>query len=255
MISISLTQLPHSEANGNLPLSPATSEQWQMKLCLLFCCLDQWWALCTASPAASAPGLQPGWLTTRVWRSPMKGCSSGLPPGEVFVSRALCLLWRGLQPQTQHSAAWQGPHPPWPTCPAFLATRSHKRFMYPLPSDIKSLLCWWVDCSPNSWMAIYFSVWCDVDIRYAGASEDDICLMTVNNFRKPTHRLLDIQNQLFGLLCLGCTFFLWDCLWAHLLLTLAFTRQPQTPSPQNGSITSASFAVSLVLLRFLPLLG
>lgn len=124
----------------------------------------------------------------------------------VCVQSSAFALERAPAPDTQHSAAWQGPHPPWPTCPAFLAARSHKRFMYPLPSDIKSLLCWWVDCSPNSWMAIYFSVWCDVDIRYAGASEDDVCLMTVNSFRKPTHRLLDIQNQLFGLLVWGVHF-------------------------------------------------
>lgn len=81
----------------------------------------------------------------------------------------------------------------------------------------------------------HLSVWCDRH-EVCRALEDDLCLRTVDNFRKPLHRLLDIQNQLLGLLCLGCTFFLWDCLLAHLLLRLAFTRQPQTLSPKKGQL-------------------
>lgn len=181
---------------------------------------------------------------TATWVTDCKGLDKpqeGLQPWTpsrwgVRVQSSAFALERAPAPDTQHGAPWQGPHPPRPTRPAFLATGSHKRFADPPSSDIKSLLCWWVDCSLDSWMGIYFSVWWDIDMRYAGASEDDLCLMTVNNFRKPPHRLPDIQNQLFGLLWLGCTFFLWDCLLAHLLLRLAFTRQPQTLSPKKSQL-------------------
>lgn len=78
----------------------------------------------------------------------------------------------------ERGAAWQGPRPPWPTRPAFLATRAQKHFLHPLTFDIRMLLCGWAGYSLDGQTDIYLSVCCDTDIRCAGASEDDLCLTT-----------------------------------------------------------------------------